>query len=76
MKLLISQCEKAWLFNVRINENHCKAGLACFLPGCNNEITFNVNDKAQKMQTPVKAAFSHVPKRIINARLFLLSASE
>lgn len=76
MRLLVSQCEKAWLFNPRIDKHHCKAGLACFLPGCNNEITFNVNNKKQKMQTPIKVAFSHVPKRIINARLFLLSTSE
>lgn len=71
MKLLTSQCQKAWLFDTKKDEFAIQAGFACFLPGCNSIISFLIKGREVLVITPVRAAGSVVPMRILNARLAL-----
>lgn len=71
MKLLTSQCQKAWLFDTVQDEFAIQAGFACFLPNCDSIISFTIKGKEVSAITPIRAAGSVVPVRILNARLAL-----
>ena len=75
MKVVKSVCEKAWLFDVREDDDFLLAGLACFVPGCESEVEVNLKNGRRAMMTPVKAINSLLPMRIVNARLSLLPIS-
>lgn len=72
MKLLTSDCQKAWLFNANADNRFLLAGLACFMPGCENEVTFTVKDRQVKVSLPARVVNSTTSVRIVNARLSLL----
>jgi len=69
MKLLKSTCEKVWLFDCQIKEDHVEAGLACFLLGSPSYCTFMMKDKAYQVQLPSRAVDKPGAVSIINARL-------
>lgn len=71
-KLIKSNCEKAWLFNVRQDEDSLIAGFACFAHSCPLEVEMEVNGKKRKVMLPSRAVDSSVPLRMLNARLSLL----
>jgi hypothetical protein len=71
-KLIKSNCEKAWLFNVRQDEDSLIAGFACFAHSCPLEVEMEVNGKERKVMLPSRAVDSSVPLRMLNARLSLL----
>lgn len=71
MKLLTSECNKAWLFDVFKDEFILRAGFACFLPGCAPILSFEIKGKKVQAIPPIKAIESAVPLRILNARLSL-----
>ena len=71
-KLIKSNCEKAWLFNVRQDDDSLIAGFACFAHSCQLEVTMEVNGKERKVMLPSRAVNSSVPLRMLNARLSLL----
>jgi len=72
MKLLISDCEKVWLFNAKTDRPFLKAGLACFLPGCKPEVTFTLNKQQLVACLPSKVVDATTSARMPNARLSLL----
>jgi hypothetical protein len=69
MKLLKSTCEKVWLFDCQIKEDHIEAGLACFLPHSPSCSTFMVKGETYKAQLSSKAVDKPGAVSIINARL-------
>lgn len=69
MKLLKSECGKAWLFDARMEGKFVNAGLACFLAGCGVEIELSFKGKRIKALVPLKVIDSAVPVRVANARL-------
>jgi len=71
VKVLKSNCERVWLFDVETDDISIKAGLACFLSQCPAFVVFNHKDKAIEACLPLRAINSGVPLRIANARLFL-----
>lgn len=71
-KFLKSICEKAWLFDVEVREDDIKAGIACYLPDCDIDVVFEIDGKRCKASVSSQAVASHVPIRILNARLPLL----
>jgi len=71
-KLIKSNCEKAWLFNVRQDDDSLIAGFACFAHSCPLEMEMEVDGKKQKVMLPSRAVNSSVPLRMLNARLSLL----
>jgi hypothetical protein len=71
-KLIKSNCEKAWLFNVRQDDDSLIAGFACFAHSCPLEVAMKVNGKERKVMLPSRAVNSSVPLRMLNARLSLL----
>jgi len=71
-KLIKSNCEKAWLFNVRQDDDSLIAGFACFAHSCPLEVGMEVNGKERKVMLPSRAVDSSVPLRMLNARLSLL----
>ena len=71
-KFLKSICEKAWLFDVEIREDEIRAGLACYLTDCDIDIAFEIGGKKCNASVSSRAVASHVPIRILNARLPLL----
>lgn len=73
IRLLKSSCEKAWLFNVKQEEDLLNVGFACFLADCPYQLHFSVAGRDLLVLAPQKAAASPVPTRIINARLSVLS---
>jgi hypothetical protein len=76
MKLLKSTCEKIWLFDCRIKEDHIEAGLACFLPHSPSHAIFVVKDKTYTTQLSSKAAEKPSAVRITNARLPLFDSGQ
>lgn len=75
MKLLKSQCGKAWLFDVRRDDDMLFVGFACFLAQCPMQVKMVVDDKFWHVLLPVKAVESPVPTRMVGARLSLVSES-
>lgn len=73
MKLLKSQCEKIWLFDVTRKDGELLAGLACFLPGCEDDARVEIKGKIYSITLPHKAIESVVPVKVSNARLSLLA---
>lgn len=71
MKLLKSECGKAWLFDVTKDEYFLLAGFACFMPGCSSIASFLIDGKTTKAIVPAEVAISAVPLRMLNARLAL-----
>lgn len=71
MKVLTSECNRAWLFDVSRDEFVLRAGFACFLPGCASILSFAIKGKIVQALPPIKAIESVVPVRILNARLSL-----
>lgn len=71
MKLLTSECGKAWLFDVSIDDFALRAGLACFLPDCSPIVAFKIKEQKTQVIPPIKAIGSAVPLRVLNARLAL-----
>lgn len=71
-KLIKSNCEKAWLFNVKQEDDSLIAGFACFAHSCPLEVEMEVNGKGRKVMLPSGAVNSSVPLRMLNARLLLL----
>ncbi len=74
-KLIKSTCEKVWLFDVETNEDCLKAGLACYLAGCDLSVEIDINGKKEKIGVSPKAVASQIPLRILNARLPVLAKS-
>lgn len=72
MKLLTSDCKKVWLFNAEADKPFLKAGLACFMPGCESEVTFTVKDRQVKVSLPARVVNTTTSMRMLNARLSLL----
>ena len=71
-KLLKSICEKAWLFNVKQEDDSLVAGFACFAHGCPMEVAMMINGEERMALVPARATNSPVPLRMLNARLSLL----
>ncbi len=71
MKLLKSDCEKIWLFDCKIKEDHIEAGLACFLPFSPSRGVFTVEGKTYAVQLSNGTAEKPSASRIVNARLAL-----
>jgi len=72
MKLIKSDCEKAWFFDCHVGKNYLEAGLACFLPLAPDTVAFTIKDKQYSALTPSKAVEKLGAVRIANARLPLL----
>jgi hypothetical protein len=72
--LIKSDCEKAWLFDVKKEDDMLRAGFACFLAQCPAQLVFSMGEEKTTVLTPQKAAASPMPTRIINARLSMLSS--
>lgn len=71
-KLMKSICERAWLFNVKQDDDLLTAGFACFVHSCPMEVKMIVNGEERKVMVPARAVNSSVPLRMMNARLSLL----
>jgi hypothetical protein len=71
-KLIKSNCEKAWLFNVKQEDDALIAGFACFVHSCPLEVKMEVNGRERMVMLPSRAVNSSVPLRMLNARLSLL----
>ena len=71
-KLMKSTCERAWLFNVKQDDDLLTAGFACFAHSCPMEVKMIINGKERKVMVPARAVNSSVPLRMMNARLSLL----
>lgn len=71
-KLIKSNCEKVWLFNVRQDDDSLIAGFACFAHSCPLEVKMEVNGEERMVMIPSRAVNSSVPLRMLNARLSLL----
>lgn len=69
MKLIKSECERVWLFDVKKDDLFIKAGLACFLANCPSSIVLEFNKETLEVSLPFKAIGNGVPMRILNARL-------
>lgn len=74
MKLIKSKCEKAWLFDCKVDDNWLTAGFACFLSECSDAVSVLIKDRQLTVEVPMKAVNNLVPTRIINARLAVLSS--
>lgn len=72
MKLLKSRCGNAWLFDAAKHNDEITAGLACFLPGCAENIEVEVRGMLCRVIVPHRAINSPVPVKVSNARLSLL----
>lgn len=72
MKFLKSDCEKVWFFDVGISDGALKAGLACFLPSCGEEVVVTLKEVKQRLQVPKEARDKVMPIKICNARLLML----
>jgi hypothetical protein len=72
MKLVKSKCEKAWLFNTAKRSDEIIAGLACFLPGCEESVELEIAGRSWYAMVPSRAVNSPVPMKVTNARLSLL----
>lgn len=72
MKLLKSDCEKAWFFDVAIVDGVFKAGVACFLPTCDKEVIVTLKEIKQRIEVPKQARGKVMPVKICNARLLML----
>jgi hypothetical protein len=72
MKLIKSNCERVWLFDIKKDESSVKAGLACFLAGCPSSVSFRFKEEEVEVSVPLRAINNGMPIRILNARLFLL----
>lgn len=73
MKLVKSECGKAWLFDVRKEDNTVSVGFACFLPQCGMRLSIDFEGNCVEVLTPSRAINVPMPIRIINARLSVLS---
>lgn len=71
-KFVKSDCEKAWLFNVKQEDEVLIAGFACFAHSCPLEVKVKVNGEERMVMIPSRAVNSSVPLRMLNARLSLL----
>lgn len=71
-KLIKSNCEKVWLFNVAQDNDSLLAGFACFVHGCPLEVKVKINGEERVAMLPSKAVNSSMPLRMLNARLSLL----
>jgi hypothetical protein len=74
-KCIKSVCQKVWLFDVEINEDGLKAGLACYLAGCDSSVEIEMDGKNARIGVSPKAVSSQIPLRVLNARLPLLVKS-
>ena len=72
MKLLRSECERAWFFNAKVSNGFLVAGLACFLPGCKETIVVQHKDQRWTVEVPYRTLRSPVPMKISNARLAMI----
>jgi len=72
MKLVKSECGKAWLFDVAERDGWVTAGLACFLPACSEKIVLDIKGTHSEVFVPEKVIDSPVPVKVVNARLSLL----
>ena len=75
MKLVKSKCEKAWLFNAAKRGDEITAGLACFLPGCEENLEVGIGGEQRLLVAPFRVIGSPVPIKITNARLSLLNSA-
>lgn len=69
MRLLKSDCGKAWLFDCRIKDGWIEAGLACFLPFTPSTLAFSRKGKILTASVSPKATDKPGAVRIANARL-------
>jgi hypothetical protein len=75
-KLVKSICDKAWLFNVKQEEDMLIAGFACFIHGCPPEVKMVINGKEREVMIPSRAVNSPMPLRMMNARLSLIPLTD
>jgi hypothetical protein len=75
-KLMKSICKRAWLFNVKQEDDLLVAGFACFVHGCPMEVEMVVDGKQRKVMVPARAVNGSVPLRMMNARLSLLPLTD
>lgn len=75
MKLIKSKCEKAWLFDCRIENEYLLCGLSCFLGECQETILVFIGNQWCRVEVPHGCVGLPMPSRILNARLALLSMS-
>lgn len=68
-KVVVSECRRAWLFNVAMRDNTVRAGFACFLPGLGIEIRCGLPEGAVNCLLPQQVANNSMPVRVVNARL-------
>ena len=73
MKVLSSDCNRVWLFDVEITEYFLDCGLACFMPNNNPDATFVIRGKEVRAMIPSAAFKTCNPLRIRGARLLLLN---
>lgn len=72
MKMLKSDCEKAWLFDCKMRDEWLEAGLACFLPSSPGSVVFSIGSRQCNAAVPSRAVDKLGAVRIVNARLPLL----
>jgi hypothetical protein len=72
MKMLQSECGKAWLFNVVKEEERLVAGLACFVSDCPEQVVVRWKEQRLIVGLPHRAIGAPMPCRVLNARLALL----
>lgn len=69
MKVVKSKCENVWLFDVEKGDSFVKAGLACFMRGCDSTTTLVMANEEITVSLPFRAIGSAIPTRVVNARL-------
>jgi len=69
MKVVKSKCANVWLFDVERGDLFIKAGLACFMRGCDSTATLTMENEEITVSLPFKAIGSVIPTRVVNARL-------
>lgn len=69
MRLLKSNCGKAWLFDCQISDGWIEAGLACFLPFTPSTLVFSRKGKSYVASISPRAVEKPGAVRIANARL-------
>jgi len=72
MKVVKSECEKAWLFNAKLEDGLIFAGLACFVSNCPARVVIPWKGEKLIIGLPHRAIGNPMPCRQVNARLTLL----
>lgn len=73
MKVLSSDCNRVWLFDVEQTKYFLDCGLACFMPNNKADVVFTIKGKQVKAMIPSAAFKTRNPLRIRGARLLVLN---